>query len=194
MEHWHDRFLARKFQNRLATALQAAFARLLRIRGNPREIALGLALGLFVGMTPLMGIQTAIAIFLAALLKWNKIAAAIGVWITNPLTAPFIYGVTYYIGARLFVWEGHHRLPDQFDLDALLNLLHRGPEILLILTAGGLVVGIPLSIAAYYLTLTTIRGYRQRIKSRFSFKTESIKKRLQSKSKQRRNRKKRNRR
>lgn len=189
MEHWHDRFLARKFQNRLAVALQTTFARLLRIRDNPREIALGLALGLFVGMTPLMGIQTAIAIFLAALFKWNKLAAAIGVWITNPLTAPFIYGATYYIGARLFVWQNHHRLPDQFDLEALLNLFHRGPEILLILTAGGLVVGIPLSITAYYLTLTSIQGYRRRIKSRLSFKTETIKKRLQSKSKQRRNRK-----
>lgn len=195
MEHWHDRFLARKFDNRWASAVQRAFARLLEIHGHPREIALGAALGLFVGMTPLMGIQMAIAIFLAALLKWNKIAAGIGVWITNPLTAPFIYGINYYVGARLITWKSHRPpLPAQFDLDALLSLVHSGPEILLILTVGGLVLGIPLAVVGYCFTLSSIQGYRRRIKSRLSFKTETIKTRWQSKSKQRRNRKKRNRR
>jgi uncharacterized protein (DUF2062 family) len=37
-----------------------------------------------------MGFQIAIGVFIAALLKWNKIAAAVGVQVTNPLTAPFI--------------------------------------------------------------------------------------------------------
>jgi uncharacterized protein (DUF2062 family) len=77
------------------------YERFLKIRGRPREIALGFALGLFIGMTPFMGIQMASAAFLAELFKWNKFSAATGAWITNPLTAPLIYSINYLIGARL---------------------------------------------------------------------------------------------
>ena len=88
-------------KSRIFTPLKKVYERFLKIRGDPHEIAMGLALGLFLGMSPTMGIQTPAAILLAALFKWNKISAAIGVWITNPLTAPFVYGLNYYIGAKL---------------------------------------------------------------------------------------------
>ena len=52
-------------------------------------------------MTPTMGIQMPIAVFVAALFKWSKISAAFGVWITNPITSPLIYGLTYIVGAKL---------------------------------------------------------------------------------------------
>ncbi|MEJ2167919.1 MAG: DUF2062 domain-containing protein [Desulfobacterales bacterium] len=87
------------------------YKRFIRIRGNPREIALGFALGVFVGMSPTMGVQTPIAIFLAALCKWSKLSAAIGVWISNPLTAPVLYGVTYITGAKLLKLEPVFRMP-----------------------------------------------------------------------------------
>ena len=41
--------------------------RLLRIRKSPDEIAKGLALGVFIGMTPTFGFQMVIAIFFALL-------------------------------------------------------------------------------------------------------------------------------
>jgi uncharacterized protein (DUF2062 family) len=40
---------------------------------------LGFAFGIFIGMTPTMGIQMPIAVFIAALIKWSKISAAFGV-------------------------------------------------------------------------------------------------------------------
>ncbi len=52
--------------------LRKPYDRFLKIKGDPREIALGMALGLFVGMSPFMGIQMAVAVFLAAIFKWNK--------------------------------------------------------------------------------------------------------------------------
>ena len=88
-------------KSRLLAPLYRAYERFLKIRGHPREIALGFALGLFVGMTPLMGLHTAIAVPLAALFKWNKISAAISVWITNAVTAPIIYNITYMVGSKL---------------------------------------------------------------------------------------------
>ena len=66
--------------NRLLKSIVRTYERFLKIRGQPREIALGFALGLFVGMTPFIGLHTVTAVPLAALLKWNKISAAVAVW------------------------------------------------------------------------------------------------------------------
>lgn len=79
----------------LRRMLLKTYIRFLKLRGEPREIALGFALGVFIAFSPTIGVQMVLAIFLAALLKWSKLAVAVAVWISNPLTAPFIYGVTY---------------------------------------------------------------------------------------------------
>lgn len=73
--------------------------RFVRLRGLPEEIAKGVALGIFIGMTPTFGFQMAIAIFFAYILRENRLAAVLGVWITNPVTAPFIYAAEYEIGS-----------------------------------------------------------------------------------------------
>ena len=74
--------------NRWTEPFRKAYHRFLKIRGHPREISLGFALGLFVGMSPFMGLHTAIAVLLAALLKWNKFSAALAVWIRRFITWP----------------------------------------------------------------------------------------------------------
>ena len=75
----------------IVSTAQKFYRRFIKLRGDPRGIALGFALGLFIGMTPSIGFQMVIAAAIAASLKWNKISAAMGVWITNPLTAPLVY-------------------------------------------------------------------------------------------------------
>ena len=69
--------------------LKRAYYRFLRIRGAPEQIALGMALGVFIGMTPFLGFHTVIAVMLAAVFKWSKIAAGVGVFITNPSSISF---------------------------------------------------------------------------------------------------------
>jgi uncharacterized protein (DUF2062 family) len=66
-------------KNKRNTVLHKAYERFIKIRGHPREIALGFALGIFIGMTPTMGVQTPLAVFLAALFKWSKLSAGFGV-------------------------------------------------------------------------------------------------------------------
>ena len=132
------------------------------LRGTPREIALGFSLGLFVGMSPYMMCHTVTAVFVAALLKWNKIAAAAGVFITNPVTAPFFYALTYRVGAAIMP-EASSRvaLPTAFTVDALTALLRSGPDILWILTVGGIVTGVPVAIAGYVMVYRLILIYRR---------------------------------
>ena len=131
------------------TALAKLYKRIIKLRGEPRTIALGFALGLFVGMSPTMGIQTAIAVFLAVIFGWNKISAAIGVWITNPFTAPFIYSITYFSGAKI-LGLGHHYAPSEdLTLTALEKILHKAPDVLWALILGGIITGFVIAVAGY---------------------------------------------
>lgn len=165
-----------------------AYYRFLKIRGNPREIALGFALGLFVGMTPFMGLHTAIAVPLAALLKWNKFSAALAVWISNPLSAPVIYGITYFVGAKVLFVENGYQLPAEFSLDALFYILRSAPEIIGILMAGGIVVGLPLAVMGYYFALKAITEYRESIRRKIEEKKATLATKLKRKKKKKKSR------
>ena len=132
--------------------LKLNLLRLLRLRKTPDEIAKGLALGVFIGMTPTFGFQMVLAVFFALLLKENRISALVGVWVTNPLTAPFIYAIEYETG-RLLLGMERMRLPNEFSLGAF---KHIGFEVLLPLGLGSLIYGILCGSLAYALTLRLI--------------------------------------
>ena len=136
------------------------YHRIVQIEGTPRNIALGFALGLFIGMTPTMGFQMAIAVFFAAIFGWNKISSAAGVWITNPVTAPFVYGMNYMAGKKIFHIQVTTPPMADFSMKSVIDLLCETPDILLALTLGGIVIGIPLSLGGYYLTYSVVQKYQ----------------------------------
>lgn len=78
---------------------------LLSLDDKPHAIALGAAIGMWVGLTPTVGIQ--IPMVIAAWLisrRWayfNVTAALLVVMISNPLTTPIIYWATYKLGAMI---------------------------------------------------------------------------------------------
>lgn len=129
--------------------------RLARLRSDPDDIGRGMALGLFIGFTPTFGIQMLLALLFAFLLRQNKIATFVGVWITNPVTAPFIYSLEYQIG-RLFLGMEPHRGPLQIDMSWSMGVQVGGP-----LLIGSLVLGIPIAIIGYALTVRFVPSLRQ---------------------------------
>ena len=160
--------------SRFLKPLYRVYERFLKIRGHPREIGLGFALGLFIGMTPVMGLHLIIAVPLAALLKWNKISAGIGVWITNAVTAPIIYSFTYLVGAGLIGIEKNVGLKPQEGLGGLYKLILKAPEIFWAMTVGGIVLGIPLALAGYYFAYSVVHKYQQDIKQKFEKSKKSL--------------------
>jgi len=130
--------------------------RLVRLQATPDEIAKGFALGIFIGMTPTFGFQMAIAVFFAILLKENKLAAILGVWITNPVTAPFIYALEYESG-RILLGMDHAKLPQEFTFSALTNL---GWDVLLPLCLGSLIYGVLCAGLCYAMVLRLIPSVR----------------------------------
>ena len=158
----------------LITPIKRAYDRFLRIRGNPNEIAWGLAAGIMVGMTPLIGLHTIIVLFVAALFKWNKISAVLGVYITNPFTAPFVYTLTYYIGAKIIGNGNTFSLPQGEGVMGFLKILLQAPDIFWKMLLGGFILGLPLAIIAYYFSYKVLVKYQEGIKRKLA---ESKKKR-----------------
>lgn len=130
-----------------------------RLKGTPDEVAKGFALGIFIGMTPTMGLQMPIAVLCAFLLRENKLAAALGVWITNPLTAPFIYGLEYEVGRWLL---GMERVKIPVEL-TWVRLRQFGWDIVLPLGLGSVLFAVVGWAISYYLGLR-IAPYFQRLR------------------------------
>ncbi|MCS6818118.1 MAG: DUF2062 domain-containing protein [Blastocatellia bacterium] len=129
--------------------------RALRSRASPREIAGGLALGLVINFTPTLGFQIPLAISLSTLFRVNSLAALAGIQITNPLTAPFVYTMTYRVGTWL-LGQRNHRF-EWRELDAM-DLIRAGAA----LWAGGLVVGGAFALLAYFAVLWFLTRWRTR--------------------------------
>ena len=115
---------------KLKERIKNSYHRFLKIHDEPREIALGLALGIVIGISPIFGVQIISAIILASLLGWNKIAAGIGTLITNPVTTPFIYGLTYYVGSRLLNVRLELPKSSELNFQAVLKMMNHADQAL----------------------------------------------------------------
>ena len=69
--------------------------------GSPFFNVKGIAVGVFCGCFPFFGFQTLLGLFLARVLKGNLFLAAIGTWISNPLTYVPLYFFNYKVGSSL---------------------------------------------------------------------------------------------
>lgn len=178
-----------QLKNNRNTVLHRAYDRFIKIRGHPREIALGFALGIFIGMTPTMGVQTPLAVFLAAMFKWSKLAAGFGVWITNPLTAPFIYGFNYLVGANLIGQESAFAMPDELTWAIVKDMIQKAPRMFGALTVGGIVLGLPAAAVSYYVSYRVLDKYQMNMKEKLArqkARLANTKAKVKSKIKQKR--------
>ncbi|PLX80912.1 MAG: DUF2062 domain-containing protein [Desulfuromonas sp.] len=133
----------------IARWVKLMFLRFIRLEGTPHEVSKGVALGIFIGMTPTFGFQMIIALFFAWLLRESKVAAVLGVWVTNPVTAPVIYALQYETGRFLLDMQ-RVTLPSEFSFQ---TLGHLGWEVLAPLCLGSLVWAILGWLVAYSICL-----------------------------------------
>lgn len=91
-----------------------------------------------------------------------------GVFITNPLTAPFIYPIACGVGnAVIGVSQIQHPVK-VLSLKAVADLVRNAPQIRVDLSAGGASIGLPLSIAAYWTALAAVENYRRKANPRMT--------------------------
>ncbi|HEX3818510.1 MAG TPA: DUF2062 domain-containing protein [Chthoniobacterales bacterium] len=142
--------------------------RVVTLQDTPHSIALGLAIGVFFGFTPLWSLKTLLSIGVAWLLGGNKIAAAISVQV-HDLILPFMPAI-YLWEYKLGYWAMHGHLPRRigFHLLALREYVHWemfftvGRPLLL----GSFIIGLPSAAAAYFICRTLISRHRAKRASR----------------------------
>lgn len=137
----------RPLPQRIRRSLRYARLRFSRGRARPAEIARGMAVGAFVGVMPLFGVQTLVAIALAPLLRGNAIAAATTTWVSNPITFIPLYALNYRIGQQLLGTQD--RLLTLQEVPTLQQFLKMGMDCIMTLTAGCVALGIPMAMIGY---------------------------------------------
>lgn len=76
-------------------------ARMARLKTSPHAIAAGFAAGAAVSFTPLLGLHFVLAFALCLVTRGSFVAAVAGTVVGNPLTFPFIFAATYWLGTLL---------------------------------------------------------------------------------------------
>lgn len=122
-------------------------------------LARGVAVGLFIGLTPTVGIQILLMLVLSVLLRANFPAAFATSWINNPFTmAPFYFGF-HQLGERVMVV-----LPIRFEsLSGLELQIARDTTALVI---GSLCVAIPAALIGYFGFLYVWRRFHLHLPAR----------------------------
>ncbi|MEA5463078.1 DUF2062 domain-containing protein [Leptothoe sp. PORK10 BA2] len=138
--------LARHKRSKFRRLFRYIHIRFIRLRSHPKVIARGLAAGVFAGSYPLFGLQMLIAVAIAATIRGNKIIAAAGTWISNPLTYAPIYAFNYQVGRRILGQSATTSLSNRSPQE----WMSIGFDITLALMVGSTVVGLILSIISYY--------------------------------------------
>jgi hypothetical protein len=129
-------------------------------KGDPHYIAMGMAIGAFIAITPTIPFHMVIAVALAFVFRCSKVAALIGVWISNPITIPFLYYGSYKVG-MFFIGNS---TPFDEKYESIIELLSLGLEVTIAMIAGGAILGIPVGLAAYFITRKFIVTLRSRQK------------------------------
>ena len=145
---------------------------------TPHAIALGAAIAMLVTFLPVMGLQTVIAIGVAALFRANKAVCIPIVWITNPLTAGPIYLACLGLGRFVMaspagaeesvVLSGLERQHSVgiFELAFWKNLLYLLGSLGAELWIGCVIVGTVFGVASYFLARWGVTTYRERRRRR----------------------------
>ncbi len=142
--------------------LRSLVDRIKKLQGDPRYIAMGMAIGVFVSVTPTIPFHTIIAIALAFALKGSKPAAAIGVWFANPITIPIFYIGSFKLGTLIL----NKPIPFDTKFESIKELMTLGLDITIAMVVGGALLGILPAILAYILTFRLIAAVREKARKK----------------------------
>ncbi len=83
---------------KLLRQLVVSFKKLLHLRDSTHEIALGFAVGVFIGILPTFGFGALFLAGLAVIIRFNIFAGIVGTLVNNPIFVPFWLASSYKVG------------------------------------------------------------------------------------------------
>lgn len=126
-----------------------------------KNVSTGFALGIFIALTPTIGVQIPLIILAALLLRVNIPVALAASWVTNPLTATIIYSLQYKLGLWL------SGTPDENVLEGYTGMLRIFFRYARPLWVGSLISAACSSILAYA-AISSVWWLVSKLRKRFS--------------------------
>ncbi|MEO8483494.1 MAG: DUF2062 domain-containing protein [Acidobacteriota bacterium] len=133
---------------RRVTRLTALLHRVRTEGGSPARQAMAIAVGLFIGALPLVGLHLALCLAVGRIFKLNLPKVYLAANISNPFIAPFLFGAEIQLGA--WVRTGRIYTPSVVDQIRLKGLA-------LDITIGSLILGVLLAVVGGLLTYAVVR-------------------------------------
>ncbi len=148
------------------------YIKFIRLKGDPRTIARGIAIGIFIGITPTIPFHTIALLVFVPIFRANLIAAFLAsILICNPLTYFPQYYLSWLIGNLLtptdLSWERISEVmkivfSDAGMIDKFNSFTQLGTDTVIVLGVGGFVLATPFAIASYYLSLKFFIALREK--------------------------------
>lgn len=128
------------------------------MRSDVHQIALGFAVGTFIGIFPTFGIGLILLSFLSLFIRFNVPSAVIGnTLMGNPLTTPFWVLISYQIGKVLVSLLGLEEI-SFIKNQTLKKIFSMGFDYLL----GNLLISIIMTFLSYHVIYYLVRKYKSK--------------------------------
>ncbi len=149
------------------------FRSIFQVKESPHRIALAFAIGVFMGISPLLGLHYIGGVLLAILFRLNKVVAIIGVSVNNPWTIGPISAFCVFVGAKLL---GIKQVLPEVDwgsitltnivmkftnLEKLLNMIKELWPLLSAFFVGSFLICTISAIASYFIIIEMVAKYRK---------------------------------
>ncbi len=128
---------------------------IITVRERPEKVSLSFSIGLFIGLSPFLGIHTLLAILIAPVLRLNIYATLSGVYVTNPWTLVPIYTFSTWVGTLIV--GGNYLKEIEFRGLSILSLWKALKSLLLPFFVGSLLVASVASVLSYFLLLRFLK-------------------------------------
>ncbi len=139
------------------------YLKFMRLKGSPHSLAIGAALGVFIGIMPVMPLHTLLIILVTLLTRTSTITALLtSFMVSNPFTFIPQYYLSTMIGNVITPFElTWPRIKEALNIMlqhqgwsiSLMALVDLGYEAIIVLVAGGIVIALPCAIGVYFLSL-----------------------------------------
>jgi uncharacterized protein (DUF2062 family) len=156
------------------TYFKDKFKSIFKVKEPTHRIALAFALGVFVGISPFLGLHYVGAFFLAWLFRLNRLVALVGVSVNNPWTIVPISTSSVWIGAKVMGikevlpvinWAGISltAIIGKFsDMENLLILTRKLWPVLSSFFVGSMLICVVSAIASYFIIQILLTKYKKK--------------------------------
>jgi uncharacterized protein (DUF2062 family) len=132
--------------------------KLLSLRASPHQIAIGFAIGVFIGIFPTFGFGGVLILALVPVWKFNIPASLLGTFFGNPLFAPLWITLTCLVTG---ISPEEIKIPDEPFRQILAHYSRLGLRYLL----GSFGISSIVAVASYFMLARAVRWFRSRKKN-----------------------------